>query len=461
MDNKLVIYNTFTQSKTPFKPLTAGEIKMYVCGITVYDYCHIGHARVFVAFDVMVRFLRAAGWKVTYVRNITDIDDKIIQRAQAQQQNVTALTEHFIECMQQDEAQLGVLPPDASPRATEHVSEIIALIARLVDQGMAYVADNGDVYYAVEQFKSYGQLAHKSLSHLMSGARVEINHAKRNPLDFVLWKAAKAQEPSWPSPWGSGRPGWHIECSAMSTHCLGRSFDIHGGGADLVFPHHENERAQAEAAYQQTYVNTWMHVGFVQVNQQKMAKSLANFFTIREVLVHYDPEVVRYFLMASHYRSPVNYSAAQLDNAKNALETLYQALRGQVLSPLEPDFAHPLKQRFFDAMNDDFNTPQALSVLFELAHLVHQQALDLKAQGLAQLLKYLANILGLLQQDPEKFFQQHVAMEAAAIEQLVAQRNEARAQRNWALADEIRDTLLAKQIILEDTPQGTIWRGAS
>ncbi len=363
----LQIYNTFTHQKEPFKPLKEGEISLYVCGITVYDYCHIGHARVFVAFDVIVRFLRASGWKVKYVRNITDIDDKIIKRSHENNEPMESLTARFIEAMHHDERALNVLSPDEEPRATHYIDAIIEMVKKLEKNGIAYVVENGDVYFQIDKYPSYGQLAHKDLDQLQAGARVDVVEQKRSSLDFVLWKKAKKDEPHWMSPWGEGRPGWHIECSAMSTACLGDTFDIHGGGPDLVFPHHENERAQSECATGKKFVNTWMHIGFVNIDKEKMSKSLNNFFTIRDVLAEYDSEIVRYFLIASHYRSPVNYSKDLLEQAKNALERLYNALRGIDLNQAKPSTkADGYQVRFFEAMNDDFNTPIAISVLFDL-----------------------------------------------------------------------------------------------
>ena len=458
----LQIHNTFTHKKEPFKPLVPGHISLYVCGITVYDYCHIGHARVFVAFDVIVRFLRASGWKVKYVRNITDIDDKIIKRAQENNESIEILTARFIQAMHEDANALNVLSPDEEPRATHHIGTIISMVEKLQTNGVAYVADNGDVYFQVDRYKPYGELAHKDLEQLQAGARVEVVSQKHSNLDFVLWKMAKPGEPAWDSPWGRGRPGWHIECSAMSTDCLGDTFDIHGGGSDLVFPHHENERAQSECATGKTFVNTWMHVGFVQVDKEKMSKSLNNFFTIRDVLKEYDPEVKRYFLIASHYRSPVNYSKELLEQAKNALERLYTALRGLDLSKAVNDKQAStaiFRERFFEAMNDDFNTPIALSVIFDLVHAVNT-AREKNAPeliGLGLLLKSLGNILGLLERDPQAYLQGK-SEDKAEIELLIAEREEARTTKNWARADELRKQLAAMGVVLEDTAQGTIWR---
>jgi cysteinyl-tRNA synthetase len=456
----LQIYNTLTQTKAPFAPLIPKQISLYVCGITVYDFCHIGHARVFVAFDVIVRFLRYTGWTVNYVRNITDIDDKIIKRALENSETVTALTERFIKHMIEDETALNVQRPTHEPRATEHMDQIISMIQQLADQGFAYVADNGDVYFQVDKCKDYGALSHRDLDQLQSGARVDIVEAKRSPLDFVLWKQAKPNEVHWPSPWGEGRPGWHIECSAMSTAVLGNTFDIHGGGADLIFPHHENEKAQSECATGKHFVNNWMHVGFVQINKEKMSKSLNNFFTIREVLKEYDAEVVRYFLISSHYHSPVNYSQEQLQQAKNALERFYTALRDIVI-PENVSLAagKPYQQRFVDAMNDDFNTPVALSVLFDLVHAINTapEKNDPTIIELAATLKELAAILGILDSSPESFLQGKPA-DAHAIEQLIAAREQARAAKDWQKADEYRAQLDQLGVVLEDQAGKTVWR---
>ncbi|MGE3318724.1 MAG: cysteine--tRNA ligase [Candidatus Berkiella sp.] len=457
----LQIHNSFTQQKDIFKPIKAGEISLYVCGITVYDYCHIGHARVFVAFDMIVRFLRASGWQVKYVRNITDIDDKIIKRALENKENIRALTERFIAAMDEDFKALNTLAPDNEPRATEYMGHIIDMVNTLIDKGFAYIADNGDVYFAVDKYQQYGELSHKDLEQLQAGSRVEINEAKRSPLDFVLWKKAKKEEPHWNSPFGEGRPGWHIECSAMSVDCLGESFDIHGGGADLIFPHHENERAQSECATGKKFVNTWMHVGFVQVDKEKMSKSLNNFFTIRDVLAEYEPEVVRYFLTASHYRSPVNYSKDQLEQARSSLERLYTAIRGVSLSQVDPESAivAPYYHRFFAAMNDDFNSPEAMAVLFDLATATNI-ARDKKSPNfnlLGSALKALANILGLLESDPEVYLkgkQENVS----EIEALITARIEARNSKDWAKADEIRKQLSEMGIVIEDSAGTTTWR---
>lgn len=457
----MYLYNTLTKTKEKFAPLVPGKIGLYVCGITVYDYCHIGHARVMVAFDMMTRYFRALGYEVCYVRNITDIDDKIIKRAETLQQSLAEVTEKFITLMHEDFAQLGVLKPDIEPRATMHIRYIIQMIQVLLERKAAYIADDGDVYYDVSTFASYGTLAHQDLDKLRAGARVDVVASKHDPLDFVLWKLAKPGEPEWDSPWGKGRPGWHIECSAMSTHCLDNTFDIHGGGVDLVFPHHQNEIAQSEAATGQRFVRNWLHVGHVQIDKQKMSKSLDNFFTIREVLAQYPAEVVRYFLLASHYRSPINYTSEALTAAKAALQRLYGALNGLSIGHSEIQ-NNDFSLRFHQAMQDDFNTPEALAVLFDLAREINRlRDTDLvKATTLAQQLKSLGQTLGLLQQAPEKFLNLGDAdtAEATEINSLVAARNAARANKEWSKADIIRAQLLARGILLEDTSQGTVWR---
>ena len=457
----LQIYNSLTKQKEVFQPIHPGQVNLYVCGMTVYDFCHIGHARVLVVFDIVTQYLRHLGYQVNYVRNITDIDDKIIHRAAENQEAYNDLTARFIEAMHEDFAKLGILPPTAEPKATTYIESMVNLIQILVDQGFAYIADNGDVYYQVNRFPSYGKLAHQDLEKLQSGVRVAVVDAKHHPLDFVLWKLAKPNEPSWPSPWGEGRPGWHIECSAMSMDCLGSHFDIHGGGLDLAFPHHENEIAQSEGSTGQKFVNTWMHVGFVQVNQEKMSKSLGNFFTIRDVLKEYSPEVVRYFLMASHYRSPLNYSIENLQSAKAALERFYLCLRGfPSVTPIalkDNDYA----KRFFAAMEDDFNTPIALSVLFDLVREIHRLQTNNVAASVehAGLLKYLANILGLLHQEPDTFLQQgQEEKNSEAIEELIQKRLIARKNKEFSLADKIRDDLVAMGVALEDADGGTQWR---
>lgn len=454
------IYNTLTRRKEPFKPLVDGKVSMYVCGMTVYDYCHLGHARVMVAFDVITRYLRHRGYDVTYVRNITDIDDKILKRAEENGEPIDALTERMIAAMHEDEARLNVLPPSQEPRATRHIDDIIAMIETLIDKGFAYAAANGDVYYRVRKFTDYGKLNNRQLDDMRSGARVDVDVHKEDPLDFVLWKAAKPGEAHWHSPWGDGRPGWHIECSAMSTCCLGDTFDIHGGGPDLTFPHHENEIAQSEAATGKTYVNTWMHAGAVRVNQEKMSKSLGNFFTIRDVLAEHDPEVVRYLLVASHYRSAINYSLDSLVEARKSLTRLYTALDG--VNADEQAAASDAAERFTAAMDDDFNTPIALAALFDLARDLNRAKSDQPAEAprLAGELKRLAGVLGLLQQTPQTFLkgaQQQVALSEEEIEAKIAERQAAKGSKDFARADAIRDELAALGIILKDSREGTTW----
>ena len=457
----LHLYNDLTRSKTPFEPLQPGRVSMYVCGMTVYDLCHLGHARVLVVFDVVARYLRSLGYDLTYVRNITDIDDKIIARANERGEPFGELTARFIRAMHEDAAALGVLPPDREPRATEHLPEIVAMITRLIERGHAYVAENGDVYYDVRSFPDYGKLSGKSIEDLQAGARVEPGEAKRSPLDFALWKSAKPGEPSWPSPWGDGRPGWHIECSAMSTEALGDTFDIHGGGADLTFPHHENEIAQSEGATGHPFVRYWMHNGFVRIHDEKMSKSLGNFFTVREILERYRPEEIRYFILTSHYRSPLNYGDEQLDNARAALTRLYTALRG--LDPAEPAEGDAFEARFHAAMQDDFNTPEALAALFEMVREINRIRADDPAGAavLGARLRQLGGLLGLLQDDPEHYLRGGEAtggLDDAAIEALIAQRAAAKQARNWSEADAIRERLKAGGILLEDSPNGTTWR---
>ncbi|MDT4329658.1 cysteine--tRNA ligase [Methylomonas sp. MED-D] len=453
----LKIYNTLTRSKQEFIPREPGKVGMYVCGMTVYDYCHVGHARVMVVFDTVARYLRHAGYQLTYVRNVTDIDDKIIQRANENGEAFTELTERFIAAMHEDERALAVLPPDIEPRATQSIADIIRMIETLIDKGYAYVGGNGDVFYAVSRFDGYGKLSGKNIEDLNAGERVGVDTAKRDPLDFVLWKMAKLGEPAWESPWGMGRPGWHIECSAMSTCCLGNHFDIHGGGMDLQFPHHENEIAQSEGATGQPFVNYWMHNGFVRINEEKMSKSLGNFFTVREVLKQYRPEVIRFFILSSHYRSPLNYADEQLDEAGTALTRLYTALRGVEIADIDIDVDYRL--RFEQAMDDDFNTPVALAVLFDLARELNKT--EHKAQ-LATTLKRLAGILGLLQDDPDDFLKGGSGADGlseADIESLIADRKVAKTNKDWARADAIRDRLKSSGVILEDVAGGnTIWR---
>ena len=458
----LKIYNTLTRKKELFQPRVEGKVGLYVCGMTVYDYCHIGHARVMVAFDTVARYFRYLGYELTYVRNITDIDDKIIQRAIENGEDYDKLTERFIEAMHEDERALSVLPPDIEPRATQSIDAIIAMIKTLVDKDLAYVGTNGDVFYAVTQFKDYGRLSGKNLDDLQAGERVDFDMAKRNPMDFVLWKMAKANEPAWKSPWGLGRPGWHIECSAMSTCCLGNHFDIHGGGMDLQFPHHENEIAQSEGATGEKFVNFWMHNGFVRVDDEKMSKSLGNFFTVREVLRQYQPEIIRFFILSSHYRSPLNYSDEQLNDAGAALTRLYTALRG-VKTPTEAQVDETYKTRFEQAMNDDFNTPVALAVLFDLARDLNKAKTHEpdKVDALASSLKYLSGLLGILQTDPEIFLKGSGGdiVDDEKIDHQITARITAKKTKDWALADKIRNDLKEQGVILEDSPDGTTsWR---
>ena len=460
----LQIHNNLTRQKEEFKPLDLNNIRMYVCGMTVYDMCHIGHARVLVVFDVIYRYLCEVYGKehVSYVRNITDIDDKIIARANENGEDFNLLTGRFIDEMHYDSEALGILPPNQEPRATLYMDQIIAMVQTLVDKGFAYAAENGDVYYAVSKFKNYGQLSGKQIEDLRSGERVAVDEAKNDPLDFVLWKSAKPEEPSWDSPWGKGRPGWHIECSAMSTECLGHNFDIHGGGMDLQFPHHENEIAQSEAATGEKFANVWMHNGFVRIDDEKMSKSLGNFFTIREVTEKYDPEVLRYFILTSHYRSPLNYSDKQLDIAKSALTTLYTALRGVEISSIESENSEYHK-RFTSAMDDDFNTAEVLPILFDLAKEVnrYKEKDNTKAIHFASLLRDLSSKIGLLNQEPETFLRggsNDEGMSADDIDALIEQRNQARAAKDWAESDRIRDALKDEGIVLEDAGGVTSWR---
>ncbi|MGH8637849.1 MAG: cysteine--tRNA ligase [Burkholderiales bacterium] len=453
----LRIHNTLTRSKQPFVPIAPPKVAIYVCGMTVYDYCHLGHARVMVVFDAVVRWLRASGFDVTYVRNITDIDDKIINRALQNNEPIEALTARFIVAMEEDAQALGVMKPDYEPRATQHVAGMLAMIATLVERGMAYAIPGGDVYFSVRDFPGYGKLSGKSLEDLRAGERVDVVADKRDPLDFVLWKAAKTGEPAWDSPWGKGRPGWHIECSVMSEHHLGSHFDIHGGGQDLQFPHHENEIAQSEGAHGHTFVNYWMHNGFVRVDDEKMSKSLGNFFTVREVLAKYDAEVVRFFILRAHYRSPLNYSDQHLDDARSALTRLYTALKGTAPAQTAIDWSEPHAARFRDAMDDDFNTPEAVAILFELAN----EANRLHSAEHAGLLQTLGGVLGFLQRDPVQYLQSapaDAALSAEDIEAKIGQRAAARKARDFAAADRVRKELADAGVTLEDTAQGTVWR---
>lgn len=448
----LYIYNSLTRRKERFIPLKVGEIGLYACGITVYDLCHLGHARSMICFDVMVRFLRSQQYTVKYVRNITDIDDKIIARANEQGVAIDKLTDNYIQAMHADCDALNIISPDLQPRATHYIDSIIRLIQRLIENKSAYVGDNGDVYYHVSSFPAYGKLSHKDLDGLEAGARIDVVEAKRSPMDFVLWKKAKPTETHWSSPWGEGRPGWHIECSAMAMDALGEQFDIHGGGLDLQFPHHENEIAQSEGATGKPFANYWLHVGMLQVNNEKMSKSTGNFLTIRDVLAKHHPEVIRYFLLSSHYRSPLNYSDVNLENATKALNRLYQSLRGiEYLDVI--DNHSSFHAQFNDAMNDDFNTPVALSVLFELSRELNKT----KSPQLAMSLKQLANTLGLLQESPESFLQAG-QQDVALIEALIQDRQVARHQKDWTKADALRMQLFELGIEIEDSVDGTVWR---
>jgi len=475
----LKIYNTLARDKQEFVPIVPGKVGMYVCGMTVYDYCHIGHARVLVVFDMVYRWLKASGYEVDYVRNVTDIDDKIIKRAAENGESIHALTARFIAAMHEDADALGVLRPDHEPRATQYVPEMLDMITKLEANGLAYRAADGDVNYAVRKFPGYGKLSGKSLEDLRAGERVEVTDNKHDPLDFVLWKHARekeADEVKWDSPWGKGRPGWHIECSAMGSKLLGSHFDIHGGGADLQFPHHENEIAQSEGAHQCTFVNYWIHNGFVNVDKEKMSKSLGNFFTIREVLKKYDAEVVRFFILRAHYRSPLNYSDAHLDDAKGALTRLYTALKSAPVEGGVVDWNEPYAQRFQAAMDDDFNTPEAMAVLFELANEANRG--EVGARRAVPLLKALGNVLGLLQRNPVEFLQggfgwSDVKLPAISangtasqsytpesIDHLIKERIIAKQAKNYAESDRIRKELLAAGIVLEDSASGTTWRRA-
>lgn len=462
----LQIHNTITRQKEDFVPITPGKIGMYVCGVTVYDLCHIGHARTFVNFDMIVRYLRYCGYDVKYVRNITDIDDKIIKRAQEKDVSAKDLAEHFIQDMYEDFDKLNIKRPDLEPRATDNIDAIISLVQRLIDKGHAYVASNGDVMFAIDSFKNYGRLSGQKLEELNAGARIEVEKAKHNPFDFVLWKQSKPGEPAWESPWGMGRPGWHIECSAMNSKYLGETFDIHGGGSDLIFPHHENEIAQSCCAFDSKYVNYWMHSGMVMIDHEKMSKSLNNFFTIREVLEHYDAETIRFFLLSAQYRSPLNYTQDNLNKAKASLERLYTALRDTKIGPAVG--GEEYVERFKAFMDDDFNTPGAISVLFDLAKAINSCKDDqAKAEGLAGRLVELGGVLGILYQEPTKFLQglgvgatAEANDEVAQIEALIEERKQARARKDYAAADAARNKLTEMGIVLEDGPQGTTWRRA-
>ena len=460
----LQIYNSLTRQKETFQPINPPQVRMYVCGMTVYDYCHLGHARVMVVFDTVYRYLQASGYVVDYVRNITDIDDKIIKRAAENSEPIDALTGRFIDAMHEDEDALNVLRPSEEPRATGNIPEMLGMIQTLLDKGYAYQGKNGDVYYDVSRFAGYGKLSGRKLDELRAGERIAVDEVKDDPLDFVLWKAAKPGEPAWDAPWGAGRPGWHIECSAMSQKLLGDHFDIHGGGSDLQFPHHENEIAQSEGCTGHKHVNYWMHNGFIRVNDEKMSKSLGNFFTIREVLQHYRAAEIRFFILNSHYRSQLNYSTEQLDAARASLTRLYTAVRG--LPAAEVASQSEFEVRFRNAMDDDFNTPEAISVLFELAseiNRVRKAQGDTAAAPLGRLLQHLAGMLGLLQDEAESWFKGSAGdkgLDDAAIEALIQQRLAARKGKNWAESDRIRDELKAQGIVLEDAAGGTTWRRA-
>ncbi|MFU2136951.1 cysteine--tRNA ligase [Gallibacterium anatis] len=456
----LKIFNTLKREKEIFTPIHPNQVGMYVCGVTVYDLCHIGHGRTFVSFDVIARYLRYLGYHLTYVRNITDVDDKIIKRALENHETCEHLVDRMVAEMYKDFDALNIQRPDFEPRATHHIPEIIALVQRLIDNGHAYVAQNGDVMFDVDSFPEYGKLSRQDLSQLQAGARVEINDIKKNPMDFVLWKMSKENEPSWQSPWGAGRPGWHIECSAMNCKQLGEHFDIHGGGSDLMFPHHENEIAQSCCAHGGAYVNYWLHSGMIMVDKEKMSKSLGNFFTIRDVLQHYDAESVRYFLLTAHYRSQLNYSEENLKLAHSALERLYTALRGTDANATATG-GEQFIEAFKAAMDDDFNTPGALSVLFDMARELNKLKAeqDPQTDAFAARLRELAGVLGLLYQDPETFLQAGIDDdETKTIEALIAQRNQARANKDWATADAARDKLTAMGVVIEDGANGTTWR---
>ena len=457
----LKIYNTLSKKKEEFQPIDANQVGIYVCGMTVYDFCHMGHARVMVMFDVITRHLRRNFPSVKYVRNITDIDDKIITRAIENNEDIYSLTNRFIDAMHEDETSLGVLSPDIEPRATDSIGKMIEMIESLSNKGLAYQGTNGDVFYSVRKFTEYGKLSGKNLDDLMAGARVDVESHKKDPLDFVLWKKAKSDEPSWESPWGNGRPGWHIECSAMSNHFISNHFDIHGGGMDLTFPHHENEIAQSEGANDCKFVNTWMHVGFVNIDDEKMSKSLNNFFTIRDVLETYDGEALRYFLISSHYRSPLNYSETNIESAQSALLRLYNAIKGLNHHSVNPELIEVgYETRFNAALNDDFNTPMALSILFEIAKQINIERTTnpKKASALSSQLIKLGNYIGILNHNADEYLKQGSDLSESEISKKIDQREAARNSKDFAMSDQIRDELLELGIILEDSANGTTWR---
>lgn len=447
----LKIYNSLSRDKQTFTPIDVGKVRMYVCGMTVYDFCHLGHARVMVIFDMVSRWLRESNYEVTYIRNITDIDDKIIKRANENNESIDVLTQRYIDAMDADSVKLGIIRPDSEPRATQYIQSMLDMISKLIEKGHAYQATNGDVFYSVRSFADYGKLSGKSLDDLRAGERVDVDTFKQDPMDFVLWKSVKPNEPNWDSPWGKGRPGWHIECSAMSSSLLGVHFDIHGGGQDLQFPHHENEIAQSEATHNCQMANYWMHNGFVRVDDEKMSKSLGNFFTIRTVLEKYDAEVVRFFILRAHYRSPLNYSDHHLDDAKASLTRLYTALRGRDVSTNTVDWNHPQAKRFKEAMDDDFNTSEAIAALFDLAKTKSDESIEL--------LKNLGAVMGLLQRDADDFMQGETS-DMIDVDAMILARLDAKKTKNFAEADRIRKELLDAGVILEDTPQGTTWRRA-
>ena len=457
----LKIYNTLSKKKEEFQPIDANQVGIYVCGMTVYDFCHMGHARVMVMFDVITRHLRRNFPSVKYVRNITDIDDKIITRAIENNEDIYSLTNRFIDAMHEDETSLGVLSPDIEPRATDSIGKMIEMIESLSNKGLAYQGTNGDVFYSVRKFTEYGKLSGKNLDDLMAGARVDVESHKKDPLDFVLWKKAKSDEPSWESPWGNGRPGWHIECSAMSNHFISNHFDIHGGGMDLTFPHHENEIAQSEGANDCKFVNTWMHVGFVNIDDEKMSKSLNNFFTIRDVLKTYDGEALRYFLISSHYRSPLNYSETNIESAQSALLRLYNSIKGLNHHSVDPELIEvDYETRFNAALNDDFNTPMALSILFEIAKQINIERTTnpKKASALSSQLIKLGNYIGILNHNADEYLKQGSDLSESEISKKIDQREAARNSKDFAMSDQIRDELLELGIILEDSANGTTWR---